>query len=162
MNAKPERLQKRRRGFSLVEMLVVITVIGIVAAIAIPSISSIRQQARVNATVADFKTFRTAIIAYALLENGYPADTHETLPGGAAMQPYLSAAAFEREAPITGRYNWEGPERYPYAGVSLTSTRATLSELKSVDDLLDDGNLSTGYFRFTRNGRYTYIIEDDI
>ena len=150
------------RGFSLVEILVVIAVIGIIAAIAVPYIGTIREKARVASTVHDFRTFRTAFYSYSLMRNGYPPDSHNELPKGVGMEAFLAADSFERDAAISGRFNWEGPERYPYAGISLTTTNASQSELEAVDDILDDGNLSTGYFRRTPNGRYTYIIEDGI
>ena len=143
-------------------MLVVIAIIGILASIAIPSMGTIRERARISATVSDFRNFRTAFYTYSLLKNGYPPDSHNELPRDVGMEEFLPAGSFEREAAISGRYNWEGPDRYAYAGISLTTTSASLSELLGVDEILDDGNLSTGYFRLTANGRYTYIIEDGI
>ena len=106
----PGRFTNKRsiQGFSLVEMLVVIAVIGIIAAIAVPSIGTIREKARISATVADFRNFRTAFYAYSLLQNGYPPDSHNALPAGVGMEVYLPASSFEKEAPISGRYNWEG------------------------------------------------------
>ncbi|MGI9243291.1 MAG: type II secretion system protein [Verrucomicrobiales bacterium] len=154
--------RRSQAGFSLVEMLVVIAIIGILASIAVPNIGTIREKARISATVADFRNFRTAFYTYSLMQNGYPPDSHNALPAGVGMEVYLPASSFEREAPISGRYNWEGPDNYSYAGISLTTTNATISELAGIDDILDDGNLATGYFRRTANGRYTYIIEDGI
>ena len=148
------------RGFSLVELLTVITIIVVVASIALPSMGSIRNGAQVCATVADLKNFATAFRAYSMLEGGYPPDTHETIPAG--IEDYLSPSSFEREAPISGRYNWEGPDAYSYAGISLTTTAASEEDLELLDHQIDDGNLATGFFRQTPNGRYTYIIEDNI
>lgn len=42
------RRRVTRRGFSLVELLIVITVIGIMVAIAVPVLSPIRENARIN------------------------------------------------------------------------------------------------------------------
>ena len=154
----PSRI--RERGFSLVEMLVVVVVIGVLASIGLPLIDSFATQSKINGTAADFRTFQSAFLAHSYMERGYPADNHNALPAG--MEKYLSKSAFEKEAPISGRYNWEGPDRYTYAGVSLTTTNASLTELRELDEILDDGNLATGNFRRTPNGRYTFIIEDGI
>ena len=148
------------RAFSLVEMLVVITIIGIVTLIALPSIGNMKDTAEVRATAADFRNFQTAFLSYSAVEREYPPDMHNQFPP--AMEGYLTDTAFEKEAAISGRYNWEGPDYYDYAGISLTSTEATIEQLTELDDILDDGNLNTGSFRRTPNGRYTFIIEDGI
>ena len=146
-------------GFSLIEMLVVIAVIGIIAAIAVPSVSNVRTSAKVAATAADFKNFAQAFRAHKLLEGEYPPDTREEVPAG-TMYNYLAEDSFEKEAAIGGRYNWEGQEHHPFPAISLTSTSATNGELVALDEILDDGDLTTGFFRrMNHSGRYTYILE---
>jgi type IV pilus assembly protein PilA len=39
-------------------------------------------------------------------------------------------------------------------------TTAPLEDLRRLDSMLDDGDLSQGKFRQTPNGRYTYIIDE--
>lgn len=153
--------QAHQRAFSLVELLIVIAIIGIVAAIAIPTMAPLNRRTKVTATAADFRTFGDAFRAFSYLEGGWPPDSHETVPPGVGMEAYLSKGAFERESPIGGRYNWEGPSHYDYAGISLTTTPASVEEMEQLDDILDDGVLTTGFFRLMPNGRYTYVLEYD-
>lgn len=54
----------KKRGFTLVEVLIVITVIGIVAAIAIPNLLTAIQKGKQKATMGDMKTLGTAIESY--------------------------------------------------------------------------------------------------
>ena len=54
----------------------------------------------------------------------------------------------------------KGPDNYPYAGISIFEATAPEEELRILDSILDDGNLSQGRFRQTPYGRYTYIMNE--
>lgn len=54
---------KNRRGFTLIELIVVIVIIGILAAIIIPKLSAFTDRAEQKATLADAKTILTSAVA---------------------------------------------------------------------------------------------------
>jgi type IV pilus assembly protein PilA len=56
--------KKNQKGFTLVELLIVIAIIGILAAIAIPQFSSYRAKAFMAAVKSDSKNAYTALQAY--------------------------------------------------------------------------------------------------
>src|SRR5205807_7373008 len=55
---------KRDRGFSLLELLIVVAIILIIATIAIPSLLRSRQSAQESSAVAQIRTINTAEITY--------------------------------------------------------------------------------------------------
>src|SRR5438552_4071057 len=57
-------MSKADRGFSLLELLIVVAIILIIATIAIPSLLRSRQAANESAAVADLRTINTAQITY--------------------------------------------------------------------------------------------------
>jgi prepilin-type N-terminal cleavage/methylation domain-containing protein len=67
--AKAAKAQSRARGFSLVEALVVVMIILVIAAIAIPSMLQARIRANEGAAVASIHTIQTAQTLYF---NAYP------------------------------------------------------------------------------------------
>ncbi|MGE0268690.1 MAG: hypothetical protein AB7S78_09595 [Candidatus Omnitrophota bacterium] len=82
----------------------------------------------------------------------------------AGMAAYIDPDDWNSDA-LGGHYNWEGPywgEKggYEYAGISLFGTTASMKELILLDRKIDDGNLASGKFRQTPNGRYTYVFEE--
>ena len=149
-------------AFTLVEIMIVVAIIGLLAAIAIPSFIKARRDARITAVANDLRVFGDAFQTYAMIVGQFPADTHNTVPPG--MEDYIKQGAWDGYA-MGGHFNWEGPSwgeggTYTYAGIALFEPTDPIEEIRALDDKIDDGNLATGLFKVTPNGRYTYIIED--
>ena len=66
---------RRPRGFSLIELLIVVAVILIIAAIAVPSFMRSRIRANETSAVASLRVINTAAVAYSITysANGFPA-----------------------------------------------------------------------------------------
>ncbi|MCB0354864.1 MAG: hypothetical protein KDD64_15120, partial [Bdellovibrionales bacterium] len=96
--------------------------------------------------------------AYQADNEVFPPDSHLVLPPG--MEEYISLGEWSPTTKLGGNYNWEGPDSYPYAGISITDSTAPIEDLRRLDQFLDDGDLSQGRFRQTPNGRFTYILEE--
>ena len=63
-------LRAGHRAFTLVEMLLVVTIIGILAALVVPKIMGRSEQARITAAHADISGIKTALDAFEV-DNGY-------------------------------------------------------------------------------------------
>jgi type IV pilus assembly protein PilA len=65
------KMRKRNEGFTLIELMIVIAIIGILAAIAIPQFSAYRARAYNSAMQSDLKNAATAQEAYFVDYNTY-------------------------------------------------------------------------------------------
>ena len=72
-------MRKLKKAFTLVELMVVITVIAILMTIAIVSFTRIQKQARDTKRKADIRTLQTALQAYYTENQAYPISTDETV-----------------------------------------------------------------------------------
>ena len=73
MKIKIPAIYRRKKGFTLVEILVIIGIIGLIAAIAIPMLISYRISANENAALANLRMLHGVLATYAVANNGlYP------------------------------------------------------------------------------------------
>ncbi len=156
---------KKEVGFTLIELLVVIAIIGILVAIAIPTFSTYRDSAKIGRMASNLRTFGDGFKIYLLDNNCYPPDSHNDAPNnlknGYGTEDYLPIQAWTSTPDWGGFYNWEGPDNYSYAGISFFGTTAPEPIMIKLDKVIDNGDLNSGVFRKTSNGRYTYIVDDN-
>jgi len=65
---------KNKKGFTLIELMIVIAIIGILAAIAIPQFAKYRSKAYNASALSDLKNVRTEVEAYYADHDNYPAN----------------------------------------------------------------------------------------
>ena len=152
--------QSGQHGFSMIELIVAVATLSMLALIGMPQFKEYRTKAKIARAAEEMKGFSSGFVAYTIQNENYPPDSHIALPPG--MSEYISPDAWAQTTPLGGTYNWEGPDNYAYAGISIFQRTEPLSSIITLDKMIDDGNLITGRFRIGSNGRPTYIIEDNI
>ena len=66
------RNKVNQKGFTLIELMIVIAIIGILAAIAIPQFAAYRKKAYNSAALSDLKNLKTSAEAYYADNQFYP------------------------------------------------------------------------------------------
>ncbi|MDD4900380.1 MAG: prepilin-type N-terminal cleavage/methylation domain-containing protein [Candidatus Omnitrophica bacterium] len=79
---------RRKRGFTLVEIMIVVAIIALLAAIAIPNLLRARLNANEAAAVSALKTIASSAISFRSVNAAYPANL-AALSG--ATPPYIDA-----------------------------------------------------------------------
>ncbi len=120
---------RRSKGFSLIELLIVVTIILIIAAIAIPKLLTVKQLANSTAAVANTRSINNALTAYSTQYPavGYPAALGALSGTGNAPS---STSALLVDTLLTGATSAATPKQGYYftytAGTGTPSTTYTL------------------------------------
>lgn len=86
-----------QRGFSLVELLIIITVIGVLAVMVIIYIPKSRERTYFTRATAEFQTFTNALKLYLVKYNDYPTDTSQSMP--ASLNEFIAKQDINSEWP---------------------------------------------------------------
>ncbi len=142
---------KKRSGFTLVEILIVVVILGILAAIVVPQFSDASGDAKLSSLVSNLQTVRSQIQLYKIQHNG-------ALPGAGtasvtdALTKYTTAAGAvaTTQAPGTGIYG-------PYLQ-QIPANPFNGSSVITEDGTLGDGGTTSGWEFNTTTGAF---VADD-
>jgi len=151
-----------RPGFTLVEILIVVVILGILAAIVIPQFANATEDTRKTAFVTEMRIFTDAILRFEIDNGVLPIDgSSGVVPTG--LENYLIAAKWENGTPIGGVWDNETDDLMGEGvGVDFNGSGATrdAAYMADIDRMVDDGDITTGGFRaFGANLYYTILRE---
>jgi len=119
-----KRMQGNQRGFTLIELMIVVAIIGILTAIAFPLYANIQARARVAKAQADMRTLASAAVVYSAHTGNLPATlpdlTSATVVNGVSAGPFINPIP----TPPTGG-GWPGNYTYTNNGNGTFSLTAT-------------------------------------
>ncbi len=136
-------LREQRRAFTLIELLIVVAIIAILAAIAVPNFLEAQTRSKVSRTLADVRSMRTALESYRIDNNAYPetdfgvAEVNNGVLGPLRMTTPISYITSLPSSPWKEEFGTGGDEKIATELTSYLYIRARHSPGLSTDG---DGN----------------------
>lgn len=159
--------RKTKSGFTIIEIMIVVAIIGTLAIIAIPSFINARQSSQNASFLNSLRLLSQELELYTIQEDkgDYPPDAPAaTMPPAFDGHP-IRSFSWTDTTPIGGNWDWDhaanrGEKVYGcYAGISVINPGRTSTQMEDIDERVDDGNLAQGKFRQHASG-YIYVIEE--
>ena len=149
-------MKKNQKGFSLIELLIVVVIIGIIAAIAIPNLLAARRAANEGSAISALRTVHGAEVTYAATVGNGSYGTFANLGTAGLLDSTLTAAGAASPTPKSG-YQFTTAALAPSGGSpALFAVEATPSSATGVTatgtryfGIATDGVIYSGTAAFT-------------
>jgi len=143
---------RRARGFSLIELIIVVSILAILAALALPKFSNAKDDSRVAAVASNVHQIINAIQQHETTNGTLPGTAAEgVLPTG--LDEQLPEGVFS-DTEFGGSYQWVNDND----GARLMIIEASTTDLfADLDEMLDDGDSGTGNVRYTGDDMVIYF-----
>ncbi len=153
----------KRRGFTLIEILVVVVILGILASVVIAQFRDASDDAMRAAFLITGKTFVESAMRFQLDTGQFLEDSSSgALPAG--FEQYVQAEKWVGGTPLGGVWDAElnsfgvtSALGVHFNGSGVTRDDAYMAQ---IDAAVDDGDLATGGFRKIAGDRYYFIVAD--
>ena len=147
-----------RSAFTLVEILIVVVILGILAAIVVPRFTGATDEARQSTFIASLKTYADACEYFAAREGRFPPDgSSGAMPAG--FETYVDQDEFESPTPLGGVWDTELNDNGITSAVGVHFNGDPVpGYMLQIDETLDDGDLSSGSFQQLTADRFYYIV----
>lgn len=143
------------KGFSLVEIMMIVLIIGLLAAIAIPAYLNARTRSQATTLANNFRIYAAAFEIYATEEGSFPPDVNRgIIPAG--MEGRLPK--FTEPSIVGGNWDWDQGSVGFTAAVTLIGSDIEPRVARKIDEILDNGDPASGRL-ILRNNMVIYVIE---
>ncbi|MHC5082985.1 MAG: type II secretion system protein [Planctomycetota bacterium] len=154
---------KNKDGFTLVEILIVVVILGILATLVIPQFTGFSKEAELGTFVTDVRHFAAAAEYYRAKTGLYLEDSGSgSVPAG--WETYIDTRKWTNVTPLGGVWDFELNSFGITSGfgVHFDGSGATRDDayMQEVDAAFDDGDLTSGFFQKLAADRYYYVIAD--
>jgi prepilin-type N-terminal cleavage/methylation domain-containing protein len=158
------KVARSSQGFTLVEIMVVVTVIGILATLSIPAFKAASLRARGTEFINDARVFSEAFHRYAQEKGAFPRNQRNRDRFPPNMEGYINEEDWRGGTPLGGRYSWDDfrrNRRFGHRGaIMVIRSSMKMDQLRQIDAWLDDGNTNTGIMQVRSAGtRVYYMLE---